>query len=152
MQRQGERASQDNIGFVDDVVELYQKDFAKGTYRIRQSGTYRIMEDIEFDFNAGDLSAPNAGEKQWWPMAEQSELYPGAGAQRDEYFMGFFAGITVEVDDVVIDLNGHEIRMSLPFYHQQRFFSCISLKSVAFPLNQGPGVFGASPVFASNVV
>ena len=66
--------------------------------------------------------------------------------------MGFFAGITVEADDVVIDLNEHEISQSLPFYHQQRFFSCISLKSVAFPLNQGPGVFGSSPVFASNVV
>merc|ERR1719283_457884 len=152
MQRQGERASQDNIGFVDDVVELYQKDFAKGTYRIRQSGTYRIMEDIEFDFNAGDLEAPNAGEKQWWPMAEQSEQYPGAGTQRDEYFMGFFAGITIEVDDVVLDLNGHEIAMSPAFYYQQRFFSCVALKSVVYALNQGPGMFGAHPQYASNVL
>ena len=30
----------------------------------------------------------------------------------DEYLMGFFAGITVEVDDVVIGLNGCEIAMS----------------------------------------
>ena len=58
----------------------------------------------------------------------------------------------MEVDDVVIDLNGFEIAMSKALYYQQRFFSCIALKSVAFPLNQGPGFFGMEPVFANNVV
>ena len=43
--------------------------------------------------------------------------------------MGFFAGITIEVDDVVLDLNGHEIAMA-PAFYQQRFFLCIALKSV----------------------
>ena len=50
------------------------------------------------------------------------------------------AGITVETDGVVIDLNGHEIKQSLALYHQQRFFSYIALKSVVFPLTQGPGL------------
>ena len=53
---------------------------------------------------------------------------------------------------MVIDLNGFEIAMSKALYYQQRFFSCISLKSVAFPLNQGPGFFGFDPKYASNVV
>ena len=109
------------------------------------------MEDITFDFNAGDLESPNVGDS-WWPTADQAAGYPGAGGLRDEYFMGFFAGITVEADDVVIDLGGHRLAMSTPFYYQQRFFSVIALKSVAFPLNQGPGVFGTEPLYPSNVV
>ena len=56
------------------------------------------------------------------------------------------------MDDVVIDLNENELRMSKELYFQQRFFSIISLKSVAFPLNQGPGFFGMDPKYASNVV
>jgi len=138
-----ERDGDVDSGDIDDLYELYQSDFEEGTYRIQKSGTYRIMEDIEFNFNSAN---------DWWPTTEQIDQYPGAGTSRDEYFMGFFAGITVEADDVVIDLNGFEIAQSLAFYHQQRFFSCIALKSVAFPLNQGPGIFGVRPVFASNVV
>merc|ERR1719361_1728224 len=136
---------------VDDVVELWQSDFEEGTYRIETSGTYKIMEDIVFDFNAGDLYDPNSGTS-WWPTSDQVDDYPGAGSTRDIYYLGFIAGITVETDDVIIDLNGYTLTMSQALYYQQRFFSIISLKSVAFPLNQGPGVFGADPKFASNVV
>ena len=32
---------------------------------ITQSGTYDIMEDIEFDLNAADLDAPTEGAKQY---------------------------------------------------------------------------------------
>ena len=39
---------------IRDVYELWQSDFEEGTYRIQRAGTYKIMEDIEFDFNAGD--------------------------------------------------------------------------------------------------
>ena len=136
---------------IDDLYELDQSDFMNGTYRIQQSGTYKIMEDIIFDFNAGDLEYPNEG-KSWWPMADQWREYPGTGQTRDNYVLGFIAGITVEVDDVIIDLNGNTIAMSMAFYYQQRFFSCIALKSVVFPLNQGPGFFGMEPKYANNVV
>jgi len=84
-------------GSVDDLYELYQSDFKEGTYRILKAGTYKIMEDIEFDFNAGDSDDPNSGES-WWPREDQSEIYPGAGDTRDVYYLGFIAGITVEVD------------------------------------------------------
>ena len=97
-----------------------------------------------------DSDDPNSGES-WWPRLDQSDNYPGAADTRDAYYLGFIAGITVEVNDVVIDLNGHEIAMPLGFYYQQRFFSCIALKSVAFPLNQGPGNFGMTPKYANNV-
>ena len=151
MESQGESHNAKSLGFVDDVVELFQNDFERGTYRITESGTYRIMEDIEFDFNAHDVAAPNVADA-WWPLADQSSEYPGSGSLRDEYFMGFFAGITVEADSVVIDLNGHTLAMSMPFYLQQRFFSVIALKSVVYPSNQGPGQFGSEPVYASSVV
>ena len=148
---QNHATEEEDTASIADVHELYQSDFMNGTYRIKSSGTYKIMEDIVFDFNAGDLDYPNEGAS-WWPMAEQWEEYPGTGQTRDNYYLGFIAGITVEADDVVIDLNDHEIKQSMAFYYQQRFFSCIALKSVAFPLNQGPGFFGMEPVFANNVV
>merc|ERR1719361_1674803 len=148
---QMERNEEEDTSSMDDVIELYQSDFVDGTYRIKKSGTYKIMEDTEFDFNAGDLYDPNSGTS-WWPTTEQRDQYPGTASTGDEYYLGFIAGITVETDDVVIDLNGHSIAMSKALYYQQRFFSCIALKSVAFPLNQGPGFFGFDPKFANNVV
>ena len=33
-----------------EEYELYQSDFEDGTYRIPTPGTYKIMEDIMFDF------------------------------------------------------------------------------------------------------
>merc|ERR1719295_1136598 len=140
-----------DTGKISDVIELYQSDFEDRTYRIQKSGTYKIMEDIVFDFNAGDYENPNEGTA-WWPTEDQEDMYPGAGSTMGNFYLGFLAGITVETDDVVIDLNHHTIGMSKALYYQQRFFSVISLKSVAFPLNQGPGFFGMEPVFANNVV
>merc|ERR1719295_1916016 len=140
-----------DTGKISDVIELYQSDFEDRTYRIQKSGTYKIMEDIVFDFNAGDYENPNEGTA-WWPTEDQEDMYPGAGSTMGNFYLGFLAGITVETDDVVIDLNHHTIGMSKALYYQQRFFSVISLKSVAFPLNQGPGFFGFEPKFANNVV
>ena len=65
------------------------------------------FEDIEIDFNSND---------DYWPRSDQSDQYPGAGTYRDPYFMGFFAGITIESDYVTIDLNGYELKQSLKFY------------------------------------
>ena len=92
------------------VTELYQSDFESGTYRIKVSGLYKIMEDIVFDFNA-DYDSPNSAEA-WWPHEDQSDIYPGAGDYHDPYFLGFWAGITIEADDVTLDLNGHSLAMS----------------------------------------
>jgi len=120
------------------MVELYQKDFTHGTYRITQPGTYVIMEDIEFDFNGGDIEKPTEG---WLPTDDQKDMYPGANDYRDNYFLGFFAGITIESNDVVLDLNGHELKQSLNFYYAQRWFSIIELASTLFLPGQGNGFF-----------
>ena len=62
------------------------------------------MEDIEFDFNPGTRDGPNA-RGAWFPN-ENDENYPGYGDTREQFFMGFFASITIECDNinVVLDL------------------------------------------------
>merc|ERR1719295_685520 len=103
---------------ISHIVYLYQSDFDEGTYRIQRGGTYHIMEDIEFDFNA-NIDEPNA-RGSYMPRPEQSDQYPGAGQQSGAYFLGFFAGITIETTDgVVLDLGGHTIGMSTAFFYQQ---------------------------------
>jgi len=109
------------------------------------------MEDIEFEFNKGDYNDPFA-EGSWWPSLNQTDEYPGAGGYRDPYFLGFFAGITVETTDVVIDLNGHTLKMSEFFYYYQRWFSIIELASQYFLPGQGPGFMGYDPQYANDVI
>jgi len=119
------------------VVYLTQEDFQFGTYRITDPGTYIIQEDIEFDFNSGDINDPNA-EGSWYPTSDQEEDYPGAGSYDGWYWLGFFAGITIEASNVILDLNGHELKQSPAFYLQQRWFVNVVLGNKAFLDGQGP--------------
>ena len=122
-----------------------------GTYRIRKPGTYKLTEDIIFDFNAGDLDSPNDADA-WFPLSEQSETYPGAGELDGWYWLGFYAGIAVESDDVVIDLNGFSVQQSDAFYLQQRWFVAILLANKPFIDTQGPTWTGVGVDSPSNVV
>ena len=88
----------------------------------------------------------------WYPSAEQEPDYPGAGEKDGWYWLGFFAGITVECDDVTIDLNGHELKQSPAFYLQQRWFIVIELASKAFLDGQGPTWTGTGITFTRNTV
>jgi len=140
-----------------DLYRLWQKDFEHGTYRILKPGKYIVMEDITFDFKApegymqGGLDTYN-GPGDWWPTYDQIDDYPGAGDLKDPYFLGFWAGITIEADNVILELNHHTLEMSEALYYQQSFFALISLTSQVFLPGQGPGFFGASPVASSNVM
>jgi len=150
-----EQAKPAEDGERTEITQIVQDDFVKGTYRITQSGTYLVMEDIVLNFNPapeGHGSPNNYDDNFWWPTSDQSDEYPGAMDARDAYFLGFFAGITIEADDVVLDLQGHEIKMAPSFYYQQPYFSIIELESQPFLPQQGPGFFGSDPVFPSNVV
>ena len=130
--------------------ELYQKDFESGTYRIRSPGYYKIMEDITFDFKS-NYEEPNS-EGAWFPTVDQLNDYPGAGQARDAYYYGFFAGITIESDEVTLDLNGFELKQSLAFMTQQGFFSIIEVGSQPFLPGQGIGFFGANPSLPNDIV
>ena len=126
-------------------------DFATGTYRILEPGTYKVIEDVLFGINAGEYSAPNE-VGNWYPKHEQEREYMGSGGTFiGPYGMGFFAGFAIESDDVTIDLNGHSLAMSKMFHHQQRWFSVIEVGSKAFISGQGPANFGPYMVYANNV-
>lgn len=54
-----------------------------------------------------------------------------------QFYLGFFAAITVETSNVWIDLNGFSITMSDDFYLRQRWFSIIELADRAFVATEG---------------
>ena len=112
----------DSLNEPFDVVRLKNSDFASGTVRITKHGYYFLSEDVLFH--------PNA-ENDFMPTFEQikNKIYPvGRGGA---YHLGFFAAITVESDDVILDLNGHTIQQTKKHNLMQRFFSCIELASAS---------------------
>eukprot|EP01084_Bolivina_argentea_P173385 300297_1 len=144
------------------VHYLTQLDFLYGTYRIRECGEYIFTEDITCNFNApteeeeaADGFSPNsitADRLYWFPTAQQQEEYPGLFTYEGSYSLGFFAGITVECDDVIINLNGFSFEMHPKFYLQQRFFSLIELAAKPFLPHQGASSWGVpGQYYAQNV-
>ena len=117
----------ENLKKLDSFFSLSNKDFEKGTYRIKQPGIYILTEDIVFHPNPlNDCQ----------PLPEQKEYPTNSGSP---YTLGFFAAIAIESHGVIIDLNGYQIKQSLEHYVHQRFFACIELASSPFFTKQGPG-------------
>ena len=104
------------------VVPVRQADFAAGTYRVRAPGRYVLQENIVFDPPAHD---------------RPTLLHPFP-----PYQLGFFAAITVESEDVVIDLNGFSLSQSRRHALAQRFHALVELSSSPFDHGQGPSAFG----------
>ena len=46
---------------INTEFDICQTGFEYGTYHIRKSGTYKIMEDIAFDFNPNEESPQEDG-------------------------------------------------------------------------------------------
>lgn len=124
----------------NSIIHLCQSDFNQGTYRIVKPGYYQFSENIIFH--------PNP-ENEFNPTEEQfnQQLY-----SRKHYRLGFFAAITVESDDVVIDLNGFKLSQSIEHYHIQRFYAHIELASTPFIPNTGPANFGEDIIVPNNVI
>eukprot|EP01083_Nonionella_stella_P067358 178120_1 len=149
-----------------NIVYLYNTDFVDGTLRIQESGTYVIMEDIVFNFNAPSAEdmaqetfSPNSideDELYWFPTHAQADIdgtYPGLYSYFGPFTLGFFAGIAIETSCVTIDLNGHSLSQHPLFYFQQRFFALIELASQPFVPGQGPANWGAgNAVYAEHVI
>eukprot|EP01084_Bolivina_argentea_P201044 343704_1 len=124
----------------DCHVCLSQSDFTEGTYRIRESGKYCLTEDIIFNPLPGDINTPNS-KFAWFPRNEA--LYPACDSlQNGAFALGFFAAISVEADNVDIDLNTFEISQHPHFYIEQRFFSIIEIGNAPFLQGSGPNNFG----------
>lgn len=120
---------------------LRQSDFDNGTYRITKSGYYVLSEDIKFNPNPSvwDEKTSSLSGDDWMPRSDQMGVYPPL-----PYGLGFFAAITIETKNVVLDLNQKNISQSNEHYLQQRFFACIELANQPFIPNQGPSNFGLS--------
>lgn len=121
---------------------LRQSDFAAGTYRITRSGRYRLAENVSFRPN------PN---NDFRPTAAQSAQYPTTGAE-GAFRLGFFAAITVEASDVVLDLGGFSLRQHPDHALQQRFFALIETADQPFLPSVGPADFGATIQSAKRLV
>ena len=80
-------------------------------------------------------------------MPQDETRYPSP-----PYQLGFFAAITVEADDIVLDLNGFMLSQSALHALEQRFFACIELSSQPFIKGQGPSTFGAETTCSGVVV
>jgi len=123
------------------VVKLVQSDFNNGTVRIRKPGIYQLGENIIFH--------PNP-DNDFLPTTDQSTLYPRG--MNGPYHLGFFAAITVEAPDVIIDLNGFTIKQSTLHNLQQRFYAHIEVANSPFIPGQGPHSFTDDYVAANRLL
>jgi len=158
----------DSILHRKKVVEVYNNDFSNGTLRITQPCVFRVMENISFnpnrpttwldsndsitsDFSKAVKIDPNR-LLDWKPNETQSNNTHDymTGDMKFAYSLGFFAAITVESKDVIIDINGFSIEQHKEHYLQQRFFSVIELADQPFISNQGPANFGKTVKSANN--
>lgn len=96
---------------LEGATHLSQADFVSGTYRIQRPDTYILDEDIQF---------------QPIPAFEQM--------RSDKPATGWFAAITVEANDVVLDLNGKTLEASQQFVDERIFkvFANIELDNSPF--------------------
>lgn len=114
------------------VHHLSQQDFNNGTLEIRESGYYQLVEDIVFDPPIDPLSS--------------------LASEEGPYNLGFFTALSIQTENVYLDLNGHTLKAGERFALLQRFFSLIELANSPFVPRQGPGFFGENFVAAKNVV
>eukprot|EP01084_Bolivina_argentea_P250266 419248_1 len=118
----------------------FNQDFEYGTVRIKQSGTYCLGENISMNPRKGSWNNPNE-MGAWFPINDNS--FPGCvNHENGGWALGFFAGISIEISDVTIDLQGYKFEMSKPFYLQQRWFNIIEIQNTAFNFGEGPTNFG----------
>ena len=114
------------------IINLYNNDFKNGTIRIKKPGIYRLQENVVFNPNENNDFSPTLEQIS-------SGLYPEN--MSGPYHLGFFAAITVEVENVIIDLNGYSIQQSRLHKLQQRFYANIELANSPFIPKQGPSSF-----------
>ena len=119
----------------DDAIPLAQTDFQSGSYRIKKPGYYYFVEDVFFN--------PN-------PVLEAKRA--------DKPLIGaWFAALSIECDNVVIDLNTKTFATARAFLESQKLkvFALIEFGNSPFPLQKFPffAYTGETePIFANNVV
>ena len=123
------------------TIILKQSHFNNGTVRITKPGRYILAENITFNPNESNDFSPTQ-------IQISSGLYPEM--MNGPYHLGFFAAITVECENVIIDLNNKILKQSEKHAFQQRFYANIELANSPFITKQGPGNFNGSMGFKSS--
>ena len=139
------------------TVWLRQSDFENGTYIIKQSGLYRLAEDVSFNPHAPGTLAEDGvtvldAYSGGMPFPSQYGNPDDGKYDPAAFGIGFFAAIVIQANNVILDLNGHTIEQSAEHALLQRFFSVIELADQPFVPNQGPFDFGTGIISAKNVI
>jgi len=135
-------------------LSLPNSTYKGGTLRIVSSCYLVLAEDIIVNFNSGNDYFPTTDQQTELvaniPGANynQTYIYPVEQAT-GSYDLGFFASMTIETDNVVLDLNNKTLKMHNELYLMQRFFALIELASSPFIPRQGPGDFGTTVSYAN---
>ena len=116
-------------------AEVISRGYNGGTLRFVHSNYYILSEDIEIDFyNNIEDERPtknqlnqNVNIKNY----NQTSVYP-KNSNSCKYKYGFFAGITIECDDVVINMNNMHIFMTKKNYFLQPNFVLIQISSMIY--------------------
>lgn len=116
---------------------LFNHHFKNGTYRITKPGNYTLGENIIFSPNQENHGKPTD--------IQLKELPKG-------FVLGFFAAITIECDNVILNLNTFSISQSEIHSIQQPFYSHIELANTPFIFKQGPASFPNMGNFAFNTI
>jgi hypothetical protein len=123
------------------ITRISQRDFDHGTYRITKSGTYKLTGNIMFGPNVHNKGMPTLEQRS------NDGHYSGRA-----YGLGFFAAITIETSNVVLDFDGFTIEQSVVHQRQQRFYAHIELSSTPFPNKAGPADFGLPEPACHNII
>ena len=129
---------------------ISQTNVDHGTYRIIHEGVYCLTENIIFNPEPGHIDVPNNDNNWWFP--HNDTLFPGSINNMDGAFaLGFFAVITIEAHNVILNLNGFTISYHFHFYLQQRYGSIIEIACSPFIPSVGPADFGRRWLNLENV-
>ncbi len=126
----------------EKVIMLKNSDFIYGTIRLRVPCGVILKENIVFNPDNGDGSND---------QFDQNKSLRKEDYQTKAYRIGFFAAITLEADNIIIDMNGKNIRQSARHHIFQRIHAHIELGDQPFIPKEGPLDFGDTIDAPTNV-
>lgn len=153
----------------EQVVTVSNNDFKNGTLRVRYPCVLKLAENIQFNPNrpetwldennnvTGKFAEARKLDPQrnndWMPNnnIESNKQY-FEGDVKFAYGLGFFAALTIETCNTIVDLNGFTLSQHPEHALQQRFYANIELADQPFIPFQGPSNFGAVLKSAKNVL
>lgn len=124
------------------VVKVRNSDFIYGTLRVLYPCAIKFMSNVNFNPDNGDGSNP------YYEPPKSTKAYKYT--EPFSYVLGFFAGITLEADGIIVDLNRYIFRQHNRHLILQKVFALIELNDQPFIPGQGPADFGPELIVANN--